>query len=275
MKLQEVIKHIADTLKVDVETLTKAFELPSEKLTSEVELEFPKVTTYTEEEYSTLETNLKKSSYNEGKTAGSEMTAKELKKLSGIDVDGKDINSIFEAIVSKAKADAGVKPNEEIAELKKSIQKLQETVTTKEAENASLIEKHAKQSLEYKILGLIPQNSIGLTNSTILNDMRSNGYNVSEVEGKLTVTKNGETLKDQKLQNPLSFEDVATQYLKEKNWLKASKDGRGGGDEGGNGGAMNYEQFVKQCEKDGINLGGAEAQAKARELAKDNPNFYN
>ena len=267
MQLQEFIKNIADTLKVDATKLTEALNSKED-----ITLELPKLKVYTEDEFIQLENNLKGGSYKEGKIAGTEMTAKELKKLAGVDVESKDISKIVEAIVNKTKADAKIEPNKKVEELQQSIAELQKTVETQKQENETLKSNFSKQQLEHKILGLIPSNSIGLDNKTILNDMRSNGYDVAEVDGVLTVTKDGNTLKDN-LQNPLKFDTVANQYLQEKNWLKIDKGGRGGGDEGLGGSSItikSMEDFEKYTKEKGISPMSNEAKAILIEARKEN-----
>lgn len=266
MKLQDFIKTLADTLKVDATKLTEALNSKED-----VTLELPKLKVFTEDEFSQLENNLKKLGYNDGKTAGTEMTAKELKKLAGVEVESKDITKIVEAITSKVKEDANIEPNKKVEEFKKSLSELQKIVAEKETKLTELKDIYSKKELENKIVSLIPKNSIGLDNKTILNDMRSNGYDIKEVDGVLTVTKNGTTLKDE-IQNPKKFEAVATEFLQDKKWLKADKNGRGGADEYGGSSISikSMDDFEKYTKEKGISPMSEEAKAVLIEARKEN-----
>lgn len=273
MLKQEIINKIADTLKVKAETLAEAI-----KSQDEVAIELPNVTSYSENELTSLKDNVKKDGYSDGKKAGSEMTAKKLKEISGVETEGKDLDKIFKDVKTKIEKDAKIEPNEKVSSLESKIEKLQQTVQTQETLISDWQTKHNGYKSKIELLSMMPDNTIGLSKEVVFKEMQSSGYEVVEKDGKRFVLKNGVELNDN-VENPIPFQTVATNFLTEKNWLKVEgRTGRGGGDERGSdsqGTPKNYEEFVKQCEADGINPAGAEAQAKATIYAKENSEFYN
>lgn len=269
MLSNETIQIIADTLKVDVKTLTTAINSQDE-----AKIEIPKLNTFLDEELNTLKENIKKDGYSEGKTAGVEMTARKVKEISGVDIEGKDLKKIYEAAKKKIEEDAKIEPNDKVKDLESTITKLQSNITDLETERDSVASDFNSFKLETTLLSKIPENSVSLAKRTVFADMQANGYTVKEENGKHLVLKNGEVMKDSKLQNPITFEAFSESYLVEKNWLKKDKTGRSGKDEVGDS-PVNYDQFVEQCKADGINPAGADGQARARELAEKNPEFYN
>lgn len=266
MKKQDFIQKLADTLKVDAKILATELEKDDN-----IELELPKTNIFTDDELSTLKENIKKEGYDDGVTVGFDKSAKKLKELTGVEVEGKDLEKIAEAITKKANADAKIEPNTKIEELNTSLSKLQQTVTDLTTEKQTVEDNFKNYKQKQGILSEIPTNSLGLSNETVYNEMLSNGYDFSGDEVKLK----GEVLKDN-LQNPIKRQDVFKQFMTEKNWLKVDKTGRGGGDEGGSGSTpVNYEQFLEQCKAKGISPQGEQGQARAKELAAENPEFYN
>ncbi|AUC15418.1 hypothetical protein BTO06_09825 [Tenacibaculum sp. SZ-18] len=264
MKREEFIKSLADTLKVDAKLL--ATELNKE---NDIKFELPKLNSFTDEELSTRDENIKKVGYDEGVTVGFDRSAKKIKDISGVEVEGKDITKIVGAIVSKANTEAKIEPDAKLQDALDSITKLQGTISSLEGERDKAVGDFQSFKQRQTILAAIPQNTVGLSSETILTEMQAQGYSFTE-EG---VHLNGDLVKDDKMQNPIPMVDVFNQFMTDKNWLKKSKPGRGGDDTAG-ATPVNYKQFIEQCEKDGINPAGEEAIARAKELAMDNPEFY-
>lgn len=260
MKREDFIKSLADALKVDVKILTE--ELKKE---DDIKLELPKLNAFTEAELATRDANIKKGGYDEGVTVGFDKSAKKLKEVAGVEVEGLDITKIAEAIVSKTNADAKIEPNTKIEELTKSISKLQGTVATLQNEKETIANNFEGFKTESQLLSEIPKNKAGLSNKTILSEMKESGYDFT----KDGVTKNGELLKDN-LQNPIKRQDVFTQFLTEKNWLEVDKDGRGGGDEFGSGKTStiksmdDYQNYCKTASIDPLSEDGKAVLVQAR-----------
>ncbi|MDI6033990.1 hypothetical protein QLS91_12990 [Flavobacterium sp. LB2P84] len=258
MKREDFIKSLADALKVDVKILTE--ELKKE---DDIKLELPKLNAFTEAELATRDANIKKGGYDEGVTVGFDKSAKKLKEVSGVEVEGLDISKIAEAIVLKTNTDAKTEPNAKIKELSDSLAKLQTTVTTLESEKETLNKSFEGYKTESQLLSEIPKNKAGLSNKTVLAEMRESGYDFTN-DG---VTKNGELLKDN-LQNPVKRQEVFAQFLTEKNWIEVDKDGRGGGDEGGKSSTIktmdDYQNYCKDAKIDPLSEDGKAVLIQAR-----------
>lgn len=258
MKKLDFIKSLADALKVDAKILAE--ELNKE---DDIKLELPKLNAFTEAELATRDANIKKGGYDEGVTVGFDKSAKKLKEVAGVEIEGLDIAKIANAIVDKTNADAKTEPNAKIKELNDSIVKLQGTVTTLESEKQTLANNFEGFKTESQLLSEIPKNKAGLSNKTVLAEMKENGFDFT----KDGVTKNGELLKDN-LQNPLKRQDVFTQFLTEKNWLEVDKTGRGGGDEGGKSSTIktmdDYQNYCKDAKIDPLSEDGKAVLIQAR-----------
>ena len=236
----------------------------------EIALELPKGRFLTIENEAVLLDNHGKKKYDEGKSKQSKDVLGNVKQ--DFELEGDNFKDVFANFKSKILSDAEIEPNKKLEDANNSILALQKTVTDRENEYKELQNSVSKRALEQRVLSLIPANSMGLENRTILSDMRANGFDVSEVDGVLTVTKNGTIQKDS-LQNPEKFEDLAAEYLKGKNWLKEKKDGRGGRDEGGSSNTIkSMEDFHAYIKAKGINPHGQEALSILVD-AKKNTNF--
>lgn len=262
MNKQELINTLADALKVDAKML--ATELEKEK---DINIKLPKLNAFTDDELSTRDANIKKSSYDEGVTVGFDKSAKKLKEVSGVEIEGLDISKIANAISKKANKDAKIEPNTKIEELNKSIAKLQGTVTSLESEKETIANNFNAYKSETQILSEIPTNKAGLSNKTVLIEMKANGYEFTK-EG---VTKDGELLKDN-LQNPIKRKDVFNQFLNDKGWLEVEKKGRGGKDESGTNftSIKTIEDYQNYCKSNNIDALSEEGKAVLIEARKEN-----
>lgn len=271
MLKKESIEKIAKHLKLDVTALESA--LTSKE---EVDVEIAELNVFTNEELTTRDENLNALKYKEGKEAGAEMIIKAIKKDNGIEVDGKDPIKVIEAIKSKVLQDAKIEPSKQINELNGVIATLQTKVKEAETEKLTLESKMSQIKLDSKLMSLIPDKlDTPLTKDEVLGIIKSK-YSFVEEGGKLIV-KDGDTiLRDPKLQTELTPNDVIPSYLKERKFLseQQSKDGRGGGNDGGKSGVYSkLSEITKEFQDQGKSLNGQEYAAAVSAAKEANPNL--
>lgn len=238
-------------LGIDVSKLIEAA-----KADNEVSLEVP--TLYTEEQKNKFGSNR----FDEGKTAMSEILAKDVKKTFNIDIDSKDINEVVKTYGELKSKESG-KPNERILALEKDNKELQDklsgalgSVKTIESEYAN---KLFNIEIKNKLNSLIPETTTIPKDDVVT--LFLNYYNIEkDVNGRTVLKKDNEILKDNVL-NPLEISSVLNQFLDQKQLIK--KDGMGGSDRKGGGSAKfsNMADFMDYCDKNKIEPMGKEGQA--------------
>src|ERR1700749_367883 len=98
--------------------------------------------------------------YTEGKVAGEEMLADNLKKDNGIDIPGKDPKKIIEEIKKKAALEANATPDAQVTELNKKLEDHKKALQ-KANEKAELLENEkATIQIDNKLLALFPNNRL-------------------------------------------------------------------------------------------------------------------
>jgi len=221
---------------------------------------------FTKADYDTRTKNLETIKYNEGKTAGVEMLAKDLKKTFALeDIEGKDLKVIVETYAERKLKDAKLPKDEKIKEHETTITQLRANLTALETEKNTLTETFTKKEQALQINNtlslLVPEGAVNenITRSDVIALFRANGYDAMIQEGKIIATKNGEVLKNLRTLEPVELKDVMNNFVTEKNLIK--KDGgRGEGDHTGEGAAGTWEAFLKEMEKKGVAQGSAEFQ---------------
>ena len=177
------------------------------------------------------------------------MFGKELKRIAGIEVEGRNAEKVINAIKAAALEEAKVEPNKLIDELKSDKIKLQSTI--KEVEDKlSDSEKNFNHRLttieiEALIKGTLPEKlANGLT--------REQAYKLYKSDREFTKTDTGiamidpatkEVIKDKKL-NPVSVQDDLKEFLSQFGEVAT---GRGAGDDKGHK-KTNIESFTKNSE---------------------------
>lgn len=251
---KEQMDAIAVMIGVDADVFAKAVSNEQEQ-----SLELPKGRFITEENEAILMDNHGKKKYDEG-----------ISKKAKENFDGKTKEEYDKNLKSLTLEESKIEPTKRINELNRLVEKLQKSLSESEKREQESISRLSTYKKRQSILSRMPTNSVGLSNETVLSEMTAKGWDFTGEEPTL----NGEVQRDS-YQNPKKVEDIFAQFMTEKNWLSVEKNGRNGGDQGSGGStSANYEQFLKQCESEGINPAGAEAQAKASQLARDNPEFY-
>jgi hypothetical protein len=221
MYSKDTLKKIADVLKLDVSVFEA--NLKSDK---EETLEVPVL--YTEE----AKDSFGKNRFEEGKKAMSEITAKDLKEKYSLDIQGKKLDDVIEAIAEKRLAEAKIKPDEKVTKLeaeKKELQgKYQEAIGKVESITKEMSDKLFQVETKSQIITNIPKNTI--IPAEDLADLFMNRHRVTKEDNRVIVYKGDQALKDSVL-NPLALKDVVVQFTEP--YIK--KEGMGGGDNGGGG----------------------------------------
>lgn len=272
MLTQEAINKLASIIKVDAKTLSDA--IGSE---SETTVEIPDLSAFTPEELERRDSNIKKENYDSGKVAGVEILVKELKEEHGIEIEGKDARKFLEAFRNKVIKDADIKPAEKDAETERIIAGLKSRNTELETENNTLNERIKINDIRSRAFSTITKD-YSLSKEKILHLMSADGYELAE-EGGLTVFRqNGNIVRDTKTQDPVTVDAVFDSYATANNLIKAEeplRKGRGTGSTRNNLSAPTTLSALKeQWEAEGKSVNSADFSARAIELAKDNPDFY-
>lgn len=258
-------KETEDKLKVlgiDVSKLTDAI-----KAENEVSLEVPAL--FTEQQ----KNDYGKNRFDEGKTAMSEILAKDVKKAFKIESESKDINEVIK-VFGEMKVKEFGKPNEKIEALEKEKTELQ----TKLSEALNLTQKTESEfanklfavETRTNILSLIPENTT-IPKEDIMTLFLAT-HNIKKDNGRTVVERDGQILKDNVL-NPLEVKTIINTFVDSKGFIK--KDGMNGKDRTGGGSAKfsNMAEFMDYCKKNEIEPMGNEGQSLLKTNKTDNFNY--
>jgi hypothetical protein len=268
------LNKLADRLKgvkVDGQELTA--EKLQEIMTSEdeVEIETDPVHVFTDDEKQTLENNMKKDGYNEGKTAGSEMTIKEIKQMEGLDFEGKTADKLVENLRAKIQSDAQKKPNEQVEEWKQSYNQLKKTYETEKQALNQQLQSLQSEKKDIEITEKLKQ-GFGKLNNIDAGDaalIAKNTYNFDFDDNGNVIVKNGNQTLKNNVGEPRDYREVLTELAQYKNWLE--KDGRGGGNStgGGNGSFKTKQDLFRYMEKEGIEPDSQQGQEMITKFEQD------
>lgn len=229
---------------------------------------------FSEDEYSDFVTNLKKNSYDEGRTAGREMTVKELKEKEGLDFEGKKLEDFTKAYRDKVMKEAKTEPNQRIQELENDLEKFKnEIIPSKDAKINELENSFKSTKIESKVSNFVPDFlANGLTKSDAVTILRSAMTFEIDENGREVVRKNGEVLKDDTL-NPIGYEKAIQDELAVRQW-NAKPDGRGSqqpsnGVSSDHRGIRSMKDLDKYYEKNGISPLGEKARKIASEAISE------
>ena len=249
IKNKEVLAERLRGIKVNGEDIT--LEKLSAYLTddkTEVELAAEPLHILDETRLNELKTTLKKDGYEEGKTAGSEMTVKELKKKWGIEKEGKSIDSLFGYVNEKVLSDAKIEPEKKVKELSDSLANLQQTLQQKESEWSGLIQQKDQTIKSIKseaiLLQSIPKVE-GYKTNHLLAAFKSDGFGIDIDENNNVVpVLNGKPLKDQ-YEKPLPLDKVFSDWMTNSGFTVAQG---GGGRGAGNAFPQSGSQFKTESD---------------------------
>lgn len=244
-------------VEVDKEIVSKAIE------TGEVIIQDDSLVIYEKSSFEQFKTNLSNEEYKKGKQAGEEMPFKyeALKEKYGVEVTGKTLDNFAEAFKAKVLNEARIEPSKKIQELESDKANLLKNYQNLESEfngfKTTITQKETQIKKDNTLLSFIPDAGLKVSKDIALLALKSKGIDISfDESGKVIPTRNGEPLKDMKTMEPLSLSDLIPMSIKELGLIEDQKGGgNGGGDDTGKGGASNYDRFVDEMKKNGIDEG--------------------
>lgn len=194
-----------------------------------------------------------KNRFDEGKSAMDEMRAKAYKEKYGLDVEGKDLDSIVEAIKQQGFNEA--KPSEDSKELQNNFKNLQGKYTELEgrfaAKDAEIELEKFNINLKKDLLGVISDKKTDLSKSDII-DLYLMKNTVKREDGSAVIINiNGEIDKDNLL-NPTKVDTHFKEWFDTSNFT--SKGGMGGKDSKGGSTSSkfsNASEFMEWCAANG------------------------
>lgn len=217
--------------------------------------------------------------YEKGKTAGSEMTMKDFKTKTKVDIEGTDPEKIAEAIGKKAVEEAKIAPDEQVKEQKKLVDQWKVKASTAEEKIKTLETEKTQLSTDNKIRGLFPKDrSDILTDDEFLMSVKGK-YNLEIRDGKEVVIDRttSEIVKDPTKLEPVAPGDVVKKYFTERKWITdpgTGGGGRGGGNSNPGSGGVKFVKLSEAkawVESQGKNINGTEGQAMMQAAIKENP----
>jgi protein-disulfide isomerase-like protein with CxxC motif len=150
---KEAVEALAKAANMTFDDLDAAIKAEDEKT-----IEVKTTKAYTEESWKTFEANFKKENYEEGKTAGSEMVIKELKKTAGLDFEGKKQDDFLKNYKTKILSDAKINPDKRVTELQEDLRVMrEETIPNITKEKETLAGQISKIRMEKEIIKHIPK----------------------------------------------------------------------------------------------------------------------
>lgn len=216
--LHQETQDALSKLGLDVSKLVEAIQSEDE-----ITLEVPEQKKFTDEEMTTFGKNR----FNEGKQAVSEILAKKYKEEHSIDIEGKDLDKVVEAI--KAKGFEEAKPDESVMNAKKDKEELQRKITELEEiranEKAQYEQNVFQVGNKQRLLSLVPKEVNG--NSADLVDLYLMKNQVANIEGNTVVQVDGQIVKDNLL-NPVPVDEHFKSWIDSTGFVK--KQGMGGED---------------------------------------------
>lgn len=222
----------------------------------EIEIEIPQGSFISELDLNSLKTTLKQEGYKEGKTAGSEMTIKEIKRITGLEFEGKDHETLVKKLQEKVLTEAKIEPEKKVKELSTSLESLQQKyqadITAKEAELSNMKGILKNKEIDGLLMKHVPGNLNAIKPDQALL-LFKNDYKVDiDENNNLVVMKDGKVLKDQ-LEKPIPVQNVMNEYITSQGWT-GSRGGQGGSDKGGAGSSefKTINDLFKHMEKSGI-----------------------
>lgn len=267
MLKQEQAKHLEENLGMNIEQLKAA--LTSDE---EVEITLKSGILLDDEQLEGIKNSKKSEGYNEGKIAGVEIKAKEVKEKFGIEVEGKDFDKIFETYGAKVLETAKIEPTKKVQELTTSISNLQKQYETDIADREKRIASLEGEKNEIKSINelatKVPNGLKGIKNDQFITLVRTEyDFKFDDNGNQVVLDKQGNVLKD-KLEKPIPVSDVLTEYATKNQWYGA--DGRGGqSDSGSTGTFETMNDVYKHMETNKIDPMSAEGK-KLIETFKNN-----
>lgn len=261
--MNNFVKSLADMLNLDAETLAKAVQSSEEPT-----IKLPDGKFHLDSDIEELKENLKKEkskSYEEGKTAGIEITTKTFSRASGLDTI-KDPDEFVKALSDKIASDAKIEPNKKVEELNISVEKLQKQLSESEQKYSELQNNLREESINNRILSKIPDsvNKFGIDKKEALIIYKT-GRKITD-EGVFV----GDQLVKDSYERPISVEQDVESFIAKKGWLD-KPEGRAGQSSGAGNLPKSFSEYEEVLKEKGLHPGSIEANELLASMAKENP----
>lgn len=247
-----------------------------------VNIDLSGVKVFKSDDYNTLLDNHSKELENKqtySNQVGREEILKELKNNLGLEYEGrKDPNKLIEAIKAMKAEEAGIKPDEQLAESLKKVEAYEKAIADKETslkewegKYNGLVEEYTKKESNQFINGSLSKEFEKYSDKAILpkEDIvtlyRAKRGLKKEENNIHLVDSNGEIIKDE-LRNPLSLADDFGQFM--SNYVKKPRGGRGEGDKA-EGGKMTLDRWEKSYKQSNPTAGSSEMNRAMSQAIQD------
>lgn len=192
--------------------------------------------------------NIKKSA----QEAHTDITAKQIKQKYDLEVEGKDLEKIFDAYKTKIISEQKVPDDEKVKELQSDFSKMKLNYETekKRADDmeATFAQKEKRSKINDAVLKKIPADTI-IDREKVLTIFHTEFESDIDDKGKVIFKKNGELLKNPSTLDPQTIDDVMTGFITP--YAKPISGGAGGKDNPGTAKPGGYEAFVAEMDKAG------------------------
>ena len=245
----ELKSFLTDTLGINTEALLKAMTSDEE-----VKVEFKSGTLLDDVALNGLKETVKKSGYEDGKVTGVEMEAKRIKEKFGIDVEGKNFDTILETFGKQTLTNAKIEPDKKVKELSTSLENLQKQYQNDLGLKDNEIKNLSSEIGNYKINGELsrhlPDGLTGIKPNQFAT-LAKTEYGFDYEDGNF-VAKRGDSILKDNIEKPLPVKDVLTTFAIQNGWIASN--GRGDGDNNGSqSGFKTIEDVYKHMEQNKIN----------------------
>lgn len=212
--------------------------------------------------------SLGKTVYDDSHKAALEMGVKKWKETNTAEFSGKDLDSLV-TFVKSQKADTG--------ELEKTIEGLRKNILQKDTDTDTMKADYEKRlngnQISQRVMDSIPDNLVDTIKKDQVKQLFLATYQVEAVDGKEIVKQHGDIVKDKQLLNPLTLDQVMSEFLTTNKWLGVKKVGRGGTDEGGKVTGKEHiidkKTFFEYCKENNIHGTSRQALEVLKELPKE------
>lgn len=246
MLTKETIEKIAGILKIDVADFTA-------KITAEKEetIEIPAGTYLSDDDLKLRDKN----KYDEAKVAFEEMTVKKIKGDKKYeDFNGTKFDDLFKYHDAQLKSKYDSSADDRVKTLETDLENMRKTHSTEKETLSTQIKtlktENQNQTVSSKIMGLMPEKTTIDKKDIVTLFRATHQINIGE-DGAITVSKDGQVLKDPGTAAPIGLDSIFNKFVDEKGYI-SKNGGRGGGNEGGSGAgkAQNEMEFIEKWEKE-------------------------
>lgn len=223
----------------------------------------------TEDEDNAFQNNIKSTE----RTAALEIAVKKTREKLGLNFEGKTIESLVDAVKTKAVEDAKIEPNEQLKALQSDISTLKGTIQSLSSEKESALNQLKQFKVETTVnntlMSIIPD-AVKLPKGDMAILLKNKFQFDQDETGRVIVKQNGEVLKNSTTLDPLQPKEVVEKFFAENpTYLGTGGGGAGAGDSGAGGGKVSIDDYIAKAEKEGRNVTSQEFIKELEQKIKD------